>query len=441
MDKRNESAVLEECVAYFKARPVYEKLFRKVRDKYGSLGHMGGTIVLAGLDREERNQLSGFFQKDYAENKSITISAGAMEKCLQDSRFSEITWEEILEAYFGEPLTVKKEERQKQSEKRKDFFGKLLSGYPEGEGKDWLESVLRERKEGYLLIMQLYRESPEKLSDVLGYVMKADTCLPEKSERKKPEFLAVFASKVTGNPHYFDDGRVGGKLLSAYLKERFGKSRPKEVSRAEYQYSVYYEAGILKDGVSNDVLAYGIHGYRADGTVHMGLEGFLENQEPVKLTLQTIGNLERIEGQAGMVYVVENPTEFSVLVSEFPKGTFLCGNGQLRLAVLALMDKFPEETVFWYAGDFDPEGLLIAQRLKERYQERLQLWNYCVPWYEKHLSEVRLDAGRVKKLERVRISELQEMKEAIGRERKAAYQEAMIEKLCLSLKRHSVGHE
>lgn len=46
--------------------------------------------------------------------------------------------------------------------------------------------------------------------------------------------LAVFASKVTGNPHYFDDGRVGGKLLSAYLKERFGKSRPKEVSRAEY---------------------------------------------------------------------------------------------------------------------------------------------------------------------------------------------------------------
>lgn len=197
----------------------------------------------------------------------------------------------------------------------------------------------------------------------------------------------------------------------------------------------------MKDGVSNDVLAYGIHGYRADGTVHMGLEGFLENQEPVKLTLQTIGNLERIEGQAGMVYVVENPTVFSVLVSEFPKGTFLCGNGQLRLAVLALMDKFPEETVFWYAGDFDPEGLLIAQRLKERYQERLQLWNYCVPWYEKHLSEVRLDAGRVKKLERVRISELQEMKEAIGRERKAAYQEAMIEKLCLSLKRHSVGHE
>ena len=69
----------------------------------------------------------------------------------------------------------------------------------------------------------------------------------------------------------------------------------------------------------------------------MGLEGFLENQEPVKLTLQTIGNLERREGQAGMVYVVENPTVFSVLVSEFPKGTFLCGNGQLRLAVLALI--------------------------------------------------------------------------------------------------------
>lgn len=60
---------------------------------------------------------------------------------------------------------------------------------------------------------------------------------------------------------------------------------------------------------------------------------------------------------------------------------------------------YQEEHEFYYAGDFDPEGLLIAQRLK--------------------------------KLERVRFSELQEIKELMLREKKAAYQEAMMgEYLC-----------
>ncbi|MDE6957250.1 MAG: DUF2399 domain-containing protein, partial [Lachnospiraceae bacterium] len=106
--------------------------------------------------------------------------------------------------------------------------------------------------------------------------------------------------------------------------------------------------------------------------------------------------------------------------------TIVCGNGQLRLAVLILMDKFTKDSVFWYAGDFDPEGLLIAQRLKVRFQDRLILWNYHVSWYEKYLSEVELTEKRVKKLEQVYIGELQEMREAMYRKRKAAYQETMI---------------
>ena len=81
-------------------------------------------------------------------------------------------------------------------------------------------------------------------------------------------------------------------------------------------------------------------------------------------------------GQGQQVYVVENPAVFSVLIRKYPERTVICGNGQLRLAVLVLMDKFSCDTVFWYAGDFDPEGLLIAQKLKLRYGERLNLWMY-----------------------------------------------------------------
>ena len=42
MDKTETNDLLEECMLYFKARPVYKKLFLKMRDKYAGLGHFGG---------------------------------------------------------------------------------------------------------------------------------------------------------------------------------------------------------------------------------------------------------------------------------------------------------------------------------------------------------------------------------------------------------------
>lgn len=239
----------------------------------------------------------------------------------------------------------------------------------------------------------------------------------------------MFSANITGDPHYFDEGKAGEKLLFNYLRERNFDLKQEGLSRVEYKNRIYYEAGILKDEVSNDALAYGIHGWKTEGSLHEGIEGFLENREPVKLTLQTIGRLEKVCGQSRQVYVVENPAVFSVLIREHPERSVICGNGQLRLAVLILMDKFSCDTVFWYAGDFDPEGLLIAQKLKLRYGERLKLWKYQVDLYETYLSEVELSDRRMKKLEQVSIKELQEIKEAMYKKQRAVYQESMIEVL------------
>ena len=100
---------LNECLDYFRQRSVYEKLFQKFKEKYASLGHMGGKAVLSGLTLAEKQDLSGFLQKDYTENTTVTVSAGLLEKCLAESRFSGISGEMLLVAYCGEKLTVKKE--------------------------------------------------------------------------------------------------------------------------------------------------------------------------------------------------------------------------------------------------------------------------------------------------------------------------------------------
>ncbi len=96
-----EPKKLTECLDYFRQRPVYEKLFQKFREKYASLGHMGGKVVLSGLTLEEKQQLGGFLQKDYTENKTVTVSAQLLEKRLGESRFYGISGEMLLQAYFG----------------------------------------------------------------------------------------------------------------------------------------------------------------------------------------------------------------------------------------------------------------------------------------------------------------------------------------------------
>lgn len=419
-----------EALEYFQSRSVYEKLFQRLKEKYESLGKMGGTVVLTDLTLEEKNQLSGFFQKDYTEKEKVSISCSAMEKALENSRFSGVSVEALLTGYFGAPLCSKRELRSQEQEEKEQYFQGLLQNTASSEAKGWLQRVLTEKKEGYLLFMQQYREDRDALSVLWQQVEQAIFALPVVKNKEQKELLAVFAARITGDPHAFDEGTRGEKLLSAFLRSYLDVQEETKDFGAEYKGRLFYEAGILRDPMSRDVLAYGIRGWKRDGELHPGLEGFWQSGEPVKMTLQTLSGLGQAASafpEAQEVYVVENPAVFSVLVEKYPRRACLCGNGQVNQAVLALMDLLAGTGILYYAGDFDPEGLLIAQRLKKRYGQGLRLWNYRVDWYETYLSEVRLDDVRLKKLAQVCQTELLPLKEAMCRERRAAYQEAMLE--------------
>ena len=191
---------------------------------------------------------------------------------------------------------------------------------------------------------------------------------------------------------------------------------------------LFYEAGLLRDELSNNTLVYGITGMGKDGEPHEGISGFLKRREPLQLTLMTMRKLARVCPQKEKrVYIVENPAVFSKLMRVWPEAAIVCGNGQICLAALVLLDLFDAETAFLYAGDYDPEGLQIAQRLKERYGERLRLWKYSREFYEGYQSDVEISAKSLKKLEHINLPELQETRQAMLQKKKAAYQEAMLE--------------
>ena len=436
---KDHNDLLEECVSYFRERKSYDELFLKMREKYISLGRFGGNVTLNGLETEDWQQLGGFFQKNFWGRRTITISAAAMEKALENSRFSGLSWENILQAYFGEELISQKERKLSEQQEKERYFTAVLEATAEGPGKLWLEKVLQTQGEGNLLLIKNYKENPDYLRKVLEQVLKAILQLPFLMEEQQTAsmqtisrqsekvLLAVFAARTTGDPHFFDTGTLGEQLLIAFLKSVMFDFNTGKRIRAEEKASLFYEAGLLIDDLSNFTLAYGIHAWTRDGKVHEGVEGFWSRREPVLLTLMNLGSFDSI-GTTGRrnVYIVENPAVFSVLTGEWRDATIICGNGQIRLATLTLLDLFDDKTTFYYAGDFDPEGLQIAQRLKERYQERLQLWNYHKEYYEKYKSGVEITERSLRKLDKIYLKELQEMKAALLKEKKAVYQEAML---------------
>lgn len=415
-----------QCKQYFESRPVFGRLFQKMREKYASLGHLGGYVVLTDVTREEAEQLGGFLQKDYQNNTTIRVSMDLLKKALKNSKFSEFTWEEILEKFFSQPLVIKKQVQEEEQNTRNQFFQEMVKQADE-EGRKWLQAVHETKQYGYYILMQQYTQNSKNLETILIMLFRAISNLPVRKNQTKR--LAVFAASVTGNPHYFDQGTLEERLFTSFLQFYLGHTTLR-INGAEEKNQLFYQAGILKDDLSNYVLTYGVMGLDKNGNLHEGLQGFCERKEATLITLQLLSHLSKAMSQDTAnktIYVVENPSIFSILMEHNPNSCILCTNGQPRLAVFILMDLLVLESTFYYAGDFDPEGLLIAQDLKQRYGKQLKLWNYKPTFYMENLSNVILSEQRLKKLKKIGIKELQLIKQLIEKEKRAVYQEKIFD--------------
>lgn len=417
---------MEECLSYFRGKKAYGILFQKFREKYEGLGYFGGSVTLTGLSGKEKEQLEGFFQKSLTEQEKITITAGQMKRALKSSRFWELEWKDILEAWFQDPMKIKKEEQEEYLKEQEDFFKPFVTDSPFGQ---WLSHVLADRGEGIRPILLRYRENKASLKESLLLTERAAGRLP--SLHGKNMRLPLFAAEITGNPHYFDEGSLAERLLTLFIKETYLVKREEGLSEPEWKKLLLFQAGILKDDLSNDILAYGIHAKTRSHELHEGIESFCRLKEPIKLTLFTLSKLEAAWPWQNNrnVYVLENPSVFSALTEKRPFGTFVCTNGQPRLSALVLLDLLSKNARLCYAGDFDPEGLAIAGRLKERYGEKLEFWGYKREYYDKIVSNVFLNPARLRKLDSIKAEGLLEIKEALLDKKLAAYQEALLE-LC-----------
>ncbi|MGI6365653.1 MAG: DUF2399 domain-containing protein, partial [Bacillota bacterium] len=140
------------------------------------------------------------------------------------------------------------------------------------------------------------------------------------------------------------------------------------------------------------------------------------------------------------IFIIENSGLFSHLTDADNFSPMVCTHGQFRLASYMLLDKLAETGVeLWYSGDFDPEGLLMAQRLWERYPDQVKLWRYSPEDYRRCLSNISIPPRRLKQLEKIHVPTLIPTAEAIIKAAKAGYQENMADSLAADMNNQPQG--
>lgn len=416
---------LKEAVDFFKSENAYCKLFTLFRQKYESLGRVGGTISINSFCKDEIAILAKFFGVDTRELvQKSKISLRDFEKQLTFTRFDLVTLKPLLDAFFGETIISKRERKLREEENLQSFFVEQKQAFPKI--SFWLDWVMKHRRDSRWLL-QMAEQSPEEFVQLLVSLERAFTSLPKRAER-----LPLFSQRITGDPHAFDLHTSLGKafihLLTVDMKQQHGNMMEEIPRDTEAINDLLQQYHIYRDDLLNFVTCYDLMAETKLG-VHPVWKEAVEHQTVQIVPLREIIPLTRVYPKTGkIVWVVENSGVCSTLLDDSPNTSIICTNGQFTLATLLLMDLLVEGgATLYYASDFDPEGLGMAERLLKRYGDSLKLWRMDVENYYQTNPKVKLSNNRLEKLTNITDEKLQAIAKEIIRTKKAGYQEALIE--------------
>lgn len=409
--------LVEEAVHYFKASTGFSRLFEQFRNKYASLGKVGGAVPVHSYKDDELYAIARFFGDDVATIRlKKTVTLRAFEKKLQTTKFEGVTLLELLEAYFGEALVTKQEALVQIEEQRAERFRELARMYPQL--GYWFTHIEQKSADTHWINRMLGSEEFEVSCRQLTQALDG---LPLDYER-----LPVFGQRILGNPHAFDRTNDLGRLLIHALHVKRGQGGPPP-SDTERVNDLLLEFKLLRDDITNFVTCANVTA-ECEGTEHPMWHGAAVMQSVLNVPMRELLRVDCVRPSRGhTVWIVENSGVFSSLLDDVPDAPLVCTHGQFKLAAYRLLDMLVASGCqLKYAGDFDPEGLQMAARLKERYGDKLDYWCMDLESYVASESNVELAEERLVKLDRVTDVELQDVVEEMKRRGRAGYQEALI---------------
>lgn len=421
------------AVAFFKSEFAYKRLFVKFRKKYESLGRIGGNVSIESFPDEELEVIGGFFglPTDLLRAKK-SISIIKFEAQLQETRFENVGLKDLLDAYFGEVIISKKQLQAERNARYKALLDELTLQYPVL--RFWLEFLSEKPAEGRWIV-RMAMDNQSQFVTLVGWLAEAMELLPSSAER-----LPMFSQRVAQDPHAFDLHTELGKLLIHALTVRTHQGE-REINltvpkSTEAVNELLQQSNIYRDDLLNFVTCAGFYAETAQGVHPIWLEA-VRYQTVQNVPLRELVKLKRVYPAYGKnVWVVENSGVCSTLLDYEAGIPIISTNGQFKLAALLLLDLLAAEgCTLHYAGDFDPEGLGMAQRLMDRYPDHVKIWHMDLANYRKTLPVKELSRDQIEKLNSIENHELLKVAEEMRRIGKAGYQEALVEEMLADLRK------
>jgi uncharacterized protein (TIGR02679 family) len=266
--------------------------------------------------------------------------------------------------------------------------------------------------------------------------MKAFQELP--SNKDKYERLPLFAQRTTGNPHFFDNNYVTGKLLFNCLhvhQQLKGLRESGMPNTMEELNELLSSFGLMRDDLWSFVSC---RGFLAEGEngVHPVWKGSVETGSVLNIPIKELLKLKKVwPANGNKVWIVENSSVCSTIIDEVSEAPIICTHGQFRTASWILLDFLVEAgSHLYYSGDLDPEGISMAQRLKDRYQDQVTFWRMDLETYIKTKSDEDI-SSRLSKMQKITAPELEEVMRALNERKRAGYQEGVVNQLIEDIKK------
>ncbi len=413
----------EEAIRYFADKPVMAICIKQIHKKYESFGRFTGTIsksLFKKVDAEPLLMFMGIAQWEWEKSKSIKISD--FKRNYEESKFESIPFELVVESISGRQLRTKQELADDAEAEYAAFLAEI----------DGIDPLFREvfGRNRNAVYSGWFLKEPAACLAAFRNVAEALHNLPQEYTK-----LPVFAHRITGNPHSFDSNGLTGQLLFMMLYHQYAEADSAQamnglLSKAELENEIYGLFKIIKDDIMNFTAVNGLVAFRGEEPVAMWQDACLD-RIPWNVPVRQLLGISRIRPCKGnQIFLIENSGVYSILLDAFPDCPMVCTNGQFRYAVWLLLERIPDDGItLYYSSDFDPEGLLMADTLKGRYGEKLQLLGMTIDHYSASKPAAEIDEKRMQKLKRIQSGELRGLTDLMAEKKVAGYQEGILEEL------------
>lgn len=405
------NSVNKELADYLKSKEGLTRLMNKLKEKYISLSRPSGTVTLNNLTEIESIDISNLLGKRIYKEDNFKISFREITKKINEGRYSDFTWQELLNDYFNENIITKEEEILTKKQEEIEFYNNIYEKNKDREYIEIIKEIMVNDEIISKIIKQKYHKNRLSLQEEINNILLLLDNIPE-----YPTSLAVYAS-LTGNPHYLDLNKNTSTLFLKIL------SRIKQIEyeeKLESKINILSEINVYTDPISNFVITYKLTGNSI-------LNELAKNNEVVNLNLLNINKLSKVDTNNKIVYVFENPSLLTSLIDlNVP---IIITSGIPNISLYTLLKKLEKSnTKIYYNGDFDPEGLLIAEKLKQRFPN-IELFCYSDIDYNNAKSKEKISNTRLKKLDNINSKELKDMKNIILENKVSAYQEQNLDRI------------